>query len=106
MFVFYSSLTEHSFSHPLVTKYFYGAVKPKPVKMVLQVIKQTILTEILNLGGHQNCCIGSKVTVILLNVWILPIGGAASRMICACSLRRTLVILGVAKRYTRGFFLL
>ena len=36
--------------------------------MVLPVIKQTILTfsEILNLEGHLNCCIGSKFTSILL----------------------------------------
>ena len=36
-----------------------------------------IFSEILNLEGHQNCCIGSKVTAILLNGWILPTGGAA-----------------------------
>ena len=32
----------------------------------------------LNLKGHQNCTIGSKVTAILLNEWDLPIGGVAS----------------------------
>ena len=26
---------------------------------------------------HQNCITGSKVTAILLNEWILPIGGAS-----------------------------
>ena len=30
--------------------------------------------EILNLEGHLNRCIGSKVTVIFLNKWILPTG--------------------------------
>ena len=35
-----------------------------------------IFKEILNLEGHPNCITGSKVTVILLNGWILPIGGA------------------------------
>ena len=32
----------------------------------------------LNPERHQNCFIGSKVTVILLKGWILPIGGVAS----------------------------
>ena len=36
-----------------------------------------ILLEILNLKGHPNCITGSKVTVILLNGWILPIIGAS-----------------------------
>ena len=37
--------------------------------------------EILNLKGHQNRITGSRVTAILLNGWILPIGqsGEASR---------------------------
>ena len=38
----------------------------------------TILKEILNLEGHANCITGSKVTTILLNEWILPIGGASA----------------------------
>ena len=50
--------------------------------MVLPVIKQTISTEILNLEGHLNHCIGSKVTAILLNGWILPTGGVASGRVC------------------------
>ena len=33
--------------------------------------------EILNLEGHPNCIAGSKVIAILLNEWILSIGGAA-----------------------------
>ena len=50
--------------------------------------------EILNLKGHQNCIIDSRVTGILLNRWILPIGGASaveglrstglSRLYCLC----------------------
>ena len=32
---------------------------------------------ILNLKGHQNCTIGSKVMALLLNGWSLPIGGVA-----------------------------
>ena len=41
----------------------------------------TIFEEILNLEGHQNRTTGSKVTAILLNAWIFPIGqsGGASR---------------------------
>ena len=41
----------------------------------------TIFLEILNLKGHPNRITGSRVTVILLNGWILPIGqsGEASR---------------------------
>ena len=34
--------------------------------------------EILNLKGHQNRIIGSKVTAILLNGWVMPIGGVVS----------------------------
>ena len=37
----------------------------------------TIFQEILNLEGHPNRITGSKVMAILLNWWILPIGGAS-----------------------------
>ena len=37
-----------------------------------------IFREILNLEGQTNCITGSKVTEILLNGWILPIGGASA----------------------------
>ena len=47
--------------------------------------------EILNHEEHQNLCIGSKITAILLNGWILPTGGASSGRVCACSLRSRLV---------------
>ena len=48
--------------------------------MVLPVKKQTILTfpRDLNLEGHQNRSVGSKVTAILLNGRILLTGGVAS----------------------------
>ena len=36
----------------------------------------------LNVKGYQNNIIGSKDTAILLNMWFLPIGGAASRRDC------------------------
>ena len=35
--------------------------------------------------GHLNRCIGSKVTVILLNVWILPNGGVALGRVCTAA---------------------
>ena len=38
----------------------------------------TISKEVLSLKGHQNHITGSKVTAILLNRWILPIGGASA----------------------------
>ena len=41
------------------------------------------LKEILNLKGHPNRITGSKVTAILLNGWILPVGGVASGRVCA-----------------------
>ena len=59
--------------------------------------------EILNLEGHQNgikplmieftklYSTGSRVTAILLNGWIFPIGGASLGRVCACSLRSRLV---------------
>ena len=37
-----------------------------------------IFSEILNLEGHLNCCISSKVRTILLNGWPLPTGRVAS----------------------------
>ena len=51
----------------------------------------TILKEVLNPGGHLNCITGSKVMAILLNWWILPIGGASLGRVCACSVRSRLV---------------
>ena len=60
---------------------------PKQEEIVLQVIKQTLvklILEVLNLKGHQNRNSSSKLTLILLNWWILPIGGVASGRVCAC----------------------
>ena len=47
--------------------------------------------EILNLEGHQNRRIGSKVKAILLNGWILPNGGVAPGRVCACTLCSRLI---------------
>ena len=46
-----------------------------------------IFSEILNIQGHLNRCIGSKVMAILLNRWILPTGRVASGKVCpaACA---------------------
>ena len=38
----------------------------------------TICWEILNIKGHTNRIIGLRVTYILLNGWILPIGGGSA----------------------------
>ena len=50
-----------------------------------------IFSENPNLEGHQNRCIGSKVTALLLKGCILPTGGASSGRFCACSLRSRIV---------------
>ena len=52
----------------------------------------TNFLEILNVEGHPNRITGSKFTVILLNGWILPMGGVASGRVGACSLRSRLVL--------------
>ena len=38
----------------------------------------TIFWKNVNLKGHQNRITGSRVTAILLNGWILPLGGASA----------------------------
>ena len=43
-----------------------------------------VMRSFLNPEGHQNCVSGSKVTVILLNGLILPIGVVALGRVCAC----------------------
>ena len=53
--------------------------------------KDYVFLEILNPKGHPNRITGSKVTTILLNEWIVPIGGASLGRVCACSLRSRLV---------------
>ena len=51
----------------------------------------SIFLEILNLEGHLNRVIGSKVTASLVNGGILLSGGVASGRVFACSLRSRLV---------------
>ena len=48
------------------------------IEYVLQV------EEILNFKGEQNCIVGSKVTAILLDWYIWPIGGFASGRWLSC----------------------
>ena len=81
----------HSFIHSLINWFSHSLVKislcrlhTKRLEIVLPVIKQTLLTyiEILNLEGHLNNFIDSKVTAILLNGWILPTGEVASGRVC------------------------
>ena len=38
----------------------------------------TFCKEILNIKEHQNCVTGSRFTLVLLNGWIWPIGGASA----------------------------
>ena len=57
--------------------------------------------DILNLEYDPNCIIGSKVVAIFLNWWALPIGGVASRRVCACSLISRLVNWGVLIHITK-----
>ena len=50
-----------------------------------------VIKNLLNPEGHQNPISELKVTAILLKGWNLPIGGASSGRVCACSLRSRLV---------------
>ena len=50
-----------------------------------------VIKNFLHPEGHQNPISGSKVAAILWKGWILPICGASSGRVCACSLRSRLV---------------
>ena len=70
----------------------------------------TIFLEILNPEGHQHCITGSKVTAILLNWWILRVGGVASGRVCAHCVKQACFLLnrqfslchGIGLRETKG----
>ena len=49
----------------------------------LKIDSVTQVLDIPNLKGHKNHILFSKVTVILLNGWILPFGGVALERLCA-----------------------
>ena len=65
-----------------------------------------VIKNCLNLEGHQNSISGSKVKEILLKGWILPIGGASSGRVCACSLRSRLVFKNVSIFWARSTVIL
>ena len=71
--------------------------------MVLPVIKKTMLEgnfrRFLISKGIQIVLyiVGSRVTAILVNGWIVPIGKVALGRVCACSLRSRLVFVGQSK---------
>ena len=68
--------------------------------MVLPFIKQTILTffsEIPNLEGYWNGCIGSKVTAVLLNGWIFATGRVALGRVCPAACAAGLLLSPVGK---------
>ena len=62
-----------------------------------------VIKNFLNLEGHQNPVSGSKVMTLLLKGWILPIGGASSGRVCACSLHSRLVFTDFGR--VNNFFL-
>ena len=50
-----------------------------------------IFLRILNLEGNQNCSTGVRVMAILLNGWVLPVGGVSLGRVGVCSLWSRLV---------------
>ena len=82
-----ASLVIHSFIHPLV-KISLRRRHPKTVNngaFSHETNYINIFSEILNLEGHLNRCIDSKVTAIWLNGWILPTGGVALGRVCTAA---------------------
>ena len=75
-----SSLSSHSYTAPPRHKGWSSSS--------FKVDYVIVVKNFVSIKGHQNCIVGSKVTVILLKDWILPIGGVALERVCACSLRR------------------
>ena len=61
-----------------------------------------IFSEIQNLEEHQNRCIGSKVTAILLNGWILPTSVVASGRVCPGACAAGLFLNCVARYFHDG----
>ena len=106
MFVLFNALQTPSplikwLSNPLV-KIYLRRRHAQTVKNGASSHKTTcidIFSKILNLEGHLNSCIGSKVTAILLNGWILPNGRFALGRACASCLRSRLLFLSVPPFY-------
>jgi hypothetical protein len=62
-----------------------------------------VIKNFLNPEEHQNHNSGSKVTVILLKRWILPIGGASAGEGLPCSLRSRLIFIGPYNVFIESF---
>ena len=73
-------LTDHRIIVPLQILFVgpIGLFEIWKSAIYFSTFRQTNSKEILNLKGHLNRIIGSKFTAILLNGWILPIGGASA----------------------------
>ena len=70
----------HIFHNIIITNIFWNGSSSYKIDYVI------VIKNLLNPEGHHNLISDSKVTAILLNCWILPIGGVASGRVCACSL--------------------
>ena len=73
----------HSVGHSVMVceNIFMSPPRPKLVEdgaFCHKIDHFTIFEEILNLEWHPNCITGLKVTGVLLNGWILPIGQASA----------------------------
>ena len=62
-----------------------------------------LFKEILNLEGHPNRITGSTVTAILLNGWILPIGGSSAVEGLRSRGLPRLVSVGIGRAYSNGW---
>ena len=75
----------HSLTHPLVKI----SLRRRHVLLVEDVASGqkidyiTVVLDILNPAGYPNGITGSKVTAILLNGWVLPVGAVALGRVCA-----------------------
>ena len=95
----------NSLTHSLMVSgnIFTAPSCPSGLKMVLLVIKYVnVYFEILNLKGHLNCFIGSKVTAILVNgggFYLVTCGEVALGRVCTCSLRSRLDLFIINGKY-------
>ena len=84
---------------------FNGATKPNRLRMVPPVIKRTLLHRFThpNVSNH---IFNLKVTRILLNGWIWPIGEVALKRVCPCSLQKRIFNHKISKFSSDNFFLI
>ena len=64
----------------------------------------TFCSENLNLEWHINCITGSKVTAILLNRWILSIGGVALERVCVQPAKQACLMNNTAPNRTALYY--